>query len=126
MKINTQGIFCSKENINTQILSHYIKNIQTEPIIIARHLPINKLLIIDGNHRYEAALNRKDQFINCIILEPTEHLPYLISDRMKTFYKVHHNLFVLINLCYNPALRNSIAFNESLGANTYYRLLNSL
>ena len=75
-----------------------------KPIVLAHHSAIQKLIVIDGNHRFHIAKKRNRKTIDAIVLHPNTHLNYMNEENRNQF-KIHHNLFVLNNYSEFPLMR---------------------
>lgn len=93
-----------------------------EPIILAFHSGIQKLIVIDGNHRFHIAKSRNEETIEAFILHPKMHLNFM-SDKNKNQFIVHHNLFVLNNYAQSPSIRKCV-LNDDFGIESFYPILN--
>jgi len=113
-------IFCDPKLLDFQKVNFYANKKIDNPIIIAKCLPTMNDIVIDGNHRFHASIKRGYKYINAIILSPSTHINYMLTDRMKTIYKIHHNLFVLRNLCTYPYFNFGYKSNQSLEIKTFY------
>lgn len=88
-----------------------------EPIIVVFYLPINKFIVIDGNHRLCEVMKRKEKSIRAYILAPHSNL-LTMNERNYKLYTFHHNLVVLYSYCKLP-FNFRINNNNSLKANSY-------
>jgi hypothetical protein len=129
--IGTNHIFSCDSRLNPNKLEYYksINKIE-RPIVLAFHLPINKWLVIDGNHRYHVAKHKKDNTIKAILLYPNIHWEFLVNDISRKLYTIHHNLHFLQNFSHYPLRFNSkssssldkLGFNHSFNEYVNFRL----
>lgn len=96
-----------------------------EPIILAYHTPLQAYILIEGNHRYHTALNRKQDDIEAYLLPPNIHTNFMINEMSKNLYVVHHNICLLNNLCVYP-IRNKFQISLQLGKHDYYPFTDDL
>lgn len=101
--IDHERIHSNPEKLNAQVLRRYVNDTAVHPpIVLAHYVPINKWLVVDGNHRYHALRAKGAREVDAILLAPEQHLLYMVSERMKTLYQVHHNLQALLQLADTP------------------------
>lgn len=108
--------------LESEKLSRCLKDRAPQPIILAEHWPTSSLITIDGNHRLSAAMLQGKKEISAIILKPGQHIDYILSDKMRTLYKVHHNLTLLRNLCAKTLDNFNYSSDISLSSKSYYPL----
>ena len=120
-EINHPLIWSDPKKLNIQKLNSMLDSPKiSKPIIFALHTPIEKLIVIDGNHRYHVAKHRQERKINSIILPPETHTRFLINEYQRNLFLIHHNLVVLGKYSHTPSIKYDI--NASLNPNTFYPL----
>jgi hypothetical protein len=122
--VNLDNVHSCASTLDLQKLDKFKSIPKVEyPIVLAYHSPINKLIIIDGNHRYHTAIARKDTHINAVCLSSLGHTSFMASDLSKHCYLIHHNLILLQKLCVMP-LSGKFRLSKSLGIDDYYPISN--
>lgn len=121
-----KNIYCDPTRIYQNKVDYYSRMTDTPPIIIARIHAIDKLIVIDGNHRFSALRKKGAEQANAIILEPNQHVKYLLSEQMQALYKVHHNLSFLHKIFIKSSNTPKYCTDYSLSLNSYYPLNNSI
>lgn len=103
--------------INRSREEYALKN--NAPIILANYDPLNKLIIIDGNHRvYAQFKNNPNGAINAILFKPEEHLLFMCGSVHRLLYKIHHNVVVFTN--YKLGLIEKYEYKENSDATSLY------
>lgn len=118
-RIKIKHLYSDFTNLEEIKLQHY-KNCNLdliEPIIVSYYLPIQRLIVIDGNHRLHEAHNRGREKIDAIILSPFAN-SIIMNERNYKLYIFHHNLTNLVKLCCDP-LAWKFMTDKSLEWNTY-------
>jgi len=104
----------NRDKLNQMLIQPKIE----EPIIVAWHGGINYFLVIDGNHRYNAAKIRNDKFIDAIVLEPKVHLEFLCSPLQQIQFIMHHNIVMMLN---HPRVK--LKLSKDLNFGSFYPLI---
>lgn len=102
-----------KKGINQRHLDVALRN--SAPIILALYpllVTVNKLLIIDGNHRVTAKEKDGQIKIPGYLLEPQHHMKAMIGEVDRTLYKIHSNYYHIA--CYMGGLINEQKLKEGL------------
>jgi len=121
--IDNKSIYSPSLHLNEKKIEQFIRIPKfKKPITLAFHNPIHKWIVIDGNHRFHAAKKRMDSNIDAILLQPKKHCEYLTNDLCINLYRVHHNLFFLINLA-NAPLLGKYTYSYKLEEKTFYPLI---
>ena len=127
VSIDEKNIFSDPKRLEPPKLAKYLNAKLINPtIILACHSAINTWIVIDGNHRLHASRINGMKSINAVCLTPAQHVDYMLSEQMKALYKVHHNLFLLMNLCLSPLLSRGYSSDHSLSPKSYYPLMNPI
>ncbi len=123
IKVNHPMIWSCPSRLNFNKLNKLNKIPEfKKPIILAYHPSIQKLIVIDGNHRYNILKNRNQQLIDCIILHPKIHLEF-VSEYVKNNFIIQHNLFALNNYILFPK-KNKLKVDKSFEKDSIYPILN--
>ncbi|MDY3352014.1 hypothetical protein PG357_08470 [Riemerella anatipestifer] len=119
-KVMIKSLYADFTNLEEAKLRHYQNcNLSLiEPIIVSFYLPIQKLIVIDGNHRLHEAFSKGYREIDAVILSPFAN-SLIMNERSYKLYIFHHNLINLVKLCCDPFAWKFEA-NNSLDWNTYY------
>lgn len=103
VSLNDPLIWSDPKLLNTDWLSHVIsRKKEEEPILLAYCFAIGKLIVIDGNHRYHAAKAKSMSEISAHILGANLHTKFLLTDKQKVYFQIHHNLKSLEFFARNP------------------------
>ncbi|MDO4880470.1 MAG: hypothetical protein Q3983_04250 [Capnocytophaga sp.] len=95
-----------KNNLKGKIIDDF------EPIIVSVFIPINSLIVIDGNHRMNEAKNQGYKNVEAFIIAPIYN-SFLMDEKSYNLYVFYHNITVLYN-------RLPIRPSNSLEENTYF------
>lgn len=117
--LNNESIISDPSQLVSSRLKYYIENRTDKAIVLAYHLPTKQYIVIDGNHRYNAAKHRGDKSIKAIFLKPNQHIEFMLNDLSKNLYIVHHNLYLLVNLVKMPPFRKYNISKHLLHTNYY-------
>ncbi|GAB3637825.1 hypothetical protein GCM10027422_34150 [Hymenobacter arcticus] len=126
ISIENDNIHSDPEHVNQEKVAYYSRMDVIPPIIIARHFAIKKSIVIDGNHRLHALKTKGIKQAKAIILDPNQHINYLLSDQMKALYKMHHNLSFLLRIFAEPLSNLRCYSDHSLSLKSYYPLVKSI
>jgi hypothetical protein len=124
--IDSPSTYSDCEHIYQNKVLEYSKLLVLPPIVIARCPAMGQDIVIDGNHRLHALKAKGIRQIEAIVLEPSVHISYMLSDRAKALYKVHHNLVFLLRLFSQPLNSLNYSCDESLSLKCYYPLRQSI
>lgn len=118
--IDINQIYSDASNLEPNKLKYYESKDVTafDPIIVSYYLPINQLIVIDGNHRVYWSNMKKKKDIKAYILNPILNLK-IMSERNYKLYAFHHNLVNLLSLCCNYQ-EWKFESNKKLNWNSYY------
>jgi len=116
--LSAQNIFSCPSLLEPLKLEHFTRNIIDIPVVLAYHFPIRQYIVIDGNHRYNAAKARKEITIKAIVLNPKLHTSFMLNDLSRNLYFAHHNAHLLINIL--PFKKYCIS--DNLEPTSYYPL----
>lgn len=119
-EVNMKHLYSDSENLEENKLRYFekINTNEFNPIIVTYYLPIKKLVVIDGNHRFYWSLLRGKKVIKAYLLSPYSN-SIIMNQRSFKKYTFHHNLVNLLQFCCNP-LSWKFENNKSLDWDTYF------
>jgi hypothetical protein len=126
ISMESDSIHSDPTYVNQEKVAYYRRMDVIPPIIIARHFAIEKSIVIDGNHRLHALKVKGIKQAKAIILEPNQHINYLLSDQMKILYMMHHNISFLFRIFTEPLNNLRCYSDHSLSLKSYYPLAKSI
>ena len=93
-------LFSDDRNVEMSKVQAILKtsNTQREPILLVWVEFIQRLYIVDGNHRYMAFCHSEQETIDAIILPAGFHLKHMLSEESIMRYKVFHNIAIMLNI----------------------------
>lgn len=118
--VNHPFVCSDNRNLNLARVKDYIRAKEIKPVLAIHFIPLASFVIIDGNHRFEAARIRGDIFIPAIILEPSEHIPTIVSLEMRQKFLIHHNLGMLLSFAHNPKMFLDITTDATRPERAFY------
>jgi len=120
LPVNYPLVYSDNSDLNLSRVNDYLNAKTTSPVLAIHYIPLGLFLIIDGNHRFEAARRRADKEIPAIILEPAEHISTIVSLEMKQKFLIHHNLVMLLSFAHNPIMFLEITTKATRPERAFY------
>lgn len=87
------------------------------PIIVVDYY--GKLLVVDGNHRLQSRINKREKSIIGYYIPAKIHTKALLNEQSSTIYTYYHNCNILAKICQEKKI-SPIYINQSYNINSFY------